>query len=42
MLRAGFPRILENKLIFLVLEMSMNLTKSGNVLEKPIACEKST
>ena len=34
---AGFPRILENlennKFVFYVLEMSLNLTKSGNILE---------
>jgi len=39
----GFPHILENlennKFIFQVLDMSLNLTKSGHVLEKYIASE---
>ena len=38
MLLGGFPHVLENldnnKFIFQVLEISLNLTKSGNVLQK--------
>jgi len=40
---SGFPQVLENnKLIFQVLEMSLNFTTSGYVLEKILPVKKST
>jgi len=42
-LNTGFPWILENnKFILQVLEMSLNLAKSGNVLEKILPVKIST
>jgi len=42
----GFPHILEilenSTFIFQVLEMSLNLTKSGNIFEKILPLKKST
>jgi len=43
---AGFPRILKNlennKFIYQVLEMSLNVTKSGNGVEIILPVKKST
>jgi len=41
-----FPHVLENlennKLIFQILEMSLNFTKSGNAMEKILPVKNST
>ena len=39
----GFPHTMEsNKLIFMVLEISLNLTKSGNIMEKDLLGTKKS